>query len=251
MDPYLENPALWPDVHNSLIAAIRERLSSVLAPRYYVGLECRVYRLEADALRLVGVPDISVTPLTETRPRRPTLPLADIDVVEVEVPVGEEVREWFLEAREVGTGEVVTTIELLSPANKYPGTGRREYETKRQKVFDSLTNLVEIDLLRGGEPMPVIGKLPPSDYRILISREARRPHAQVYPFNLHQPIPVFSLPLLPGDDEPPLEVNTILHDLYARAHYEMVVNYTRPPVPPLVEEDAAWAAELIKNAHSR
>jgi hypothetical protein len=36
MDPYLEHPSLWPDVHNSLIIAVRDTLAAQLAPRYYV-----------------------------------------------------------------------------------------------------------------------------------------------------------------------------------------------------------------------
>lgn len=46
MDPYLEHPALWPDVRNSLIAAIRDALAPLVAPRYYVGLERRTYLLQ-------------------------------------------------------------------------------------------------------------------------------------------------------------------------------------------------------------
>ena len=32
MDPWLEHPALWPDVHNSLITAIRDELVPRIAP---------------------------------------------------------------------------------------------------------------------------------------------------------------------------------------------------------------------------
>src|SRR5207249_10855060 len=42
MDPYLEHPALWPGVHNRLIAAVDEDLSARLLPRYYVEVEERV-----------------------------------------------------------------------------------------------------------------------------------------------------------------------------------------------------------------
>lgn len=251
MDPWLENPALWPDVHNRLIVALADFLSPRLAPRYYVGVEGRVYQLEVDELHWVGVPDITVTPREENfQRRRSELPLVEIDVVEVEVPVDTEVQEWFLEIREVGTGEVVTAIELLSPTNKHPGTGRREYEIKRKKVFDSLTNLVEIDLLRGGEPMPLQGRgrRVASDYRILVSRGDQRPRAQLYPFSVRQAIPLFVLPLLPGDQEPQVALNTIFHDLYERAQFGMIARYAQPPAPPLPEADAAWAAELITAA---
>ena len=45
MDPWLEHPAIWPDVHNRLITAIADDLTPRLAPRYFVGIEQRVYLL--------------------------------------------------------------------------------------------------------------------------------------------------------------------------------------------------------------
>ncbi len=41
MDPWLEDPGLWPDVHNSLIAALRFRLGPILRPRYFVSSKAR------------------------------------------------------------------------------------------------------------------------------------------------------------------------------------------------------------------
>lgn len=43
-----------------------------------------------------------------------------------------EVKERYLEVREVGTHEVITIIEVLSPKNKRKGEGRIAYEKKRQ-----------------------------------------------------------------------------------------------------------------------
>lgn len=43
MDPYLERPNLWSNVHNSLIAAIRDFLTPRLRPRYFVAIEERSY----------------------------------------------------------------------------------------------------------------------------------------------------------------------------------------------------------------
>ena len=59
MDPYLEAPGLWPDVHNSLIASIRDELSPRLFPRYYVALEER-YLADSQELVFVGRPDLAV-----------------------------------------------------------------------------------------------------------------------------------------------------------------------------------------------
>ncbi len=64
MDPYLERPALWPDVHNALIAALRDALGPVLRPKYFVALEERVYTDGPGGLTLIGRPDLSVTPET-------------------------------------------------------------------------------------------------------------------------------------------------------------------------------------------
>jgi hypothetical protein len=57
MDPYLEDPAIWPDVHHELISAIREILVRQLRPRYSVRVEERLYVSdETDPGRRVLVP---------------------------------------------------------------------------------------------------------------------------------------------------------------------------------------------------
>lgn len=53
-----------------------------------------------------------------------------------------------------------------------------------------------------------------SDYRIAISRSWQRPRADLYLFSVRQPIPSFLVPLRPGEQEPVLPLNRILHDLY-------------------------------------
>jgi len=93
--------------------------------------------------------------------------------------------------------EVVTVIEVLSPTNKAPGTGRYRYLRKREAISAGYVNLVEIDLLRRGQPMPLETSSPASDYRILVCRGLEHPSAPLYPFTVQQPIPKFTLPLLP------------------------------------------------------
>ncbi len=248
MDPYLEHPSLWPDVHNRLITAIADDLTPRVAPRYYIALERRAYLLKPDDVVFIGRPDIAVVS-QRPQPAPAQMPLAEAGILEVDVPMNDKPTENFLEVYEVGTGKLVTIMELLSPANKLHDEGRRQYEQKRDSVFRTSTNLVEVDLLRAGEPMPVTGKKVRSDYRILVSRGHQRPHAQLYVFNLRQPMPLFPLPLLPGDDEPPVDLNAILRALYERARFDLRLDYSQPPVPPLDDEDAAWAGELVGRLH--
>lgn len=245
MDPYLEHPALWPDVHNRLLAALADELAPAVAPRYYVALERRIYALKPDDLVFLGRPDIAVVLRAETVTPRGVVAPASTAVLEVDVPMADEVEEVFLEVREVTTSRCVTVLELLSPVNKLTGRGRDTYLEKRTEVLRTRTNLIEVDLLRAGEPMPVVGPPFVSDYRILVSRGSRRPHAQLYAWSLRQKISTFVLPLLKGDAEPIVDLGAVLHALYDRARFDLRLDYTQPPVPPLAEDDTAWARTLV------
>lgn len=245
MDPYLEHPELWQDVHNRLIAALGDELSPRLRPRYYIALEERTYLEEPGELVLVGRPDLTVVDRGEAEPTssRREAPT----VVEVELPIGVQVRETFLEVRTAGEGNVVTVLELLSPANKRSGKGRRIYLDKRELILSTRTSLVELDLLRGGESMPTVGPPIQSDYSILVSRGHRRPKADLISFGVRDPIPRFPLPLRRGEDEPEVDLGKVLHDLYDRASYDLRIDYTNEPVPPLPPGDSEWARALVSD----
>ena len=60
MDPYLEHSDVWPDVHNSLIIALRDYLAPRVRPRYYVSIEQRAYKQEPGGLSFFGRPDVAV-----------------------------------------------------------------------------------------------------------------------------------------------------------------------------------------------
>jgi len=67
MDPYLEYPGLWPDVHHTLITGYRDFLALQLRPKYSVRVEERTYIAdESDAAFKpeLRIPDVEVV----TRP---------------------------------------------------------------------------------------------------------------------------------------------------------------------------------------
>lgn len=250
MDPYLEHPGLWPDVHNRLITALADAISPAVAPTYYVGVESRAYVIKPEGDFFLGRPDISVvlpTPLVPAAAGTAVAPagVEDVAVMEVELNLGDEINHYYLEIRSVETHELITALELLSPVNKVDARGRFEYERKRLEVLTSQTNLVEIDLLRAGEPMPVRQQVA-SDYRILVRRGWEWRKAHLYAFSLRVPIPDFPLPLMPGDEEPLVALNAILHALYTRARFDLRIDYSQPPVPPLPEAHAEWARRLTQ-----
>ncbi|MBD3560582.1 DUF4058 family protein, partial [Planktothrix sp. FACHB-1355] len=143
------------------------------------------------------------------------------------------------------TGTVVTAIEILSPKNKRPGEGRNTYERKRNQVLASATHLVEIDLLRGGKPFPISSKNL-GDYRILICRGDRRPTGELYAFSLRQSIPPVPIPLMPGEAEPILNLQPLLDRVYQKGRYYLAIDYTKPPQPPLSEQDTQWMEVLLR-----
>lgn len=49
MDPYLESPHLWPDVHHGLITEIQHFLNPRLRPNYFARVELRVYIVSDEA----------------------------------------------------------------------------------------------------------------------------------------------------------------------------------------------------------
>ncbi|MBW4575213.1 MAG: DUF4058 family protein [Aphanothece sp. CMT-3BRIN-NPC111] len=253
MNPYLENPELWPEVHSRLITAIAIAIEPKLSRNYRVAIEKRTYLSDGEESVLVGIPDISVYSQRSTTTQTPstaTLP-AQGESVTVTIPMPEEVGEGYLEIREVATGYVVTAIEVLSLKNKRGGIGRQKYEEKRTEVLSSPTHLVEIDLLRSGKPMRILSEIPHTDYRILVSRSNHRPQAQLYAFNVQQEIPKFLLPLRSVDKEPLVNLQSLLVQVYEQARFDMAIDYSLEPVPPLKEEDKVWADTWLRDKRLR
>jgi hypothetical protein len=245
MDPYLEFASGWPNVHYSIITGLRDALQAQLRPRYWVSIEERVYI--ADAELAIGRPDAVVVDRgMGHRPAEAGIAVLSLGI-EVYVPAAEAVHEPYLEVRRPGPSkEVVTVIEVLSPANKRGGSGRDQYLEKRGRVHGSAANLVEIDLLREGRRMPSLGPGTVRDYGVLVCRAATRPRARLHPFSVREPIPTFAVPLASADPDAPLDLSRVLSEIYDRGGFDLVLDYAQPPEPPLAEEDAAWADALLR-----
>jgi hypothetical protein len=217
-------------------------LNPSLVPKYRAAVEKRVY---LDAL-LVGIPDASVFQQTpEIEPSSVVTTGVLSKPIRVTLPLTEEITERYLEIREVKTGRVVTVVEVLSLKNKRVGEGRDKYLT-RQKVLNSATHLVEIDLLRTGNFMPMVEAIH-SDYRILVSRANLRPEAELYPFNMQESIPQFLLPLQSPDQEPIVNLSEVLRQVYQEAALDLAIDYSVQPIPPLSESDFQWIQSLMES----
>jgi Protein of unknown function (DUF4058) len=234
MNPYLEQAEFWSDFPAQLIAACARILAPQLLPKYRVVTDKWMDKVTNAAMTGIGRPDLSIQQSRDeslTPPTGTTQTIATIQPIAVQIPIAEEVQQSYLEVRDAATKEVVTTIELLSPANK-KSEGRRKYESKRQGILESLTHLVEIDLLRDGDPLPMAATNVVSHYRVLVSRSTTRPIADLYAFNLGDRIPAIPIPLQPEDTEPLLDIQMMLNDLYVQLGYGYFIDYTQaPPLP--------------------
>jgi hypothetical protein len=231
-----------------LISAIADDLGNQLAPRYFVAVETHTYVALPGPTAGMGVryPDLMVVQ-RETAPvaARTRVAAPETESFLIELTELEPLIEGFLQVRLVSTGEVVTVIELLSHTNKHSGEHRDEYLEKRASLMRSNVNFVELDLLRASIPMPQTGPHI-SDYRFFVRRRTDPFQARVYPFDLQQPIPKFPLPLQPDDDEPLLDIHSLLKQVYARARYDLVLDYSREPEPALRGGDRAWVAQQLQ-----
>lgn len=250
LDPFIEGQA-WDDFHPEWITDLRAVLLARVRPRYVVRVERRVYLEHVpDESTRIARPDILI--LQRDRGRAAVTTSGDAasavatPYVELTLPIPEEQGEAFLTIRDRGTMEVVTVIELLSPANKRPGAdGFREYLAKRGAVLRSAAHLVELDLLRGGQRLPTYEPLPTADYYTIVSREASRPRARIYPWTLRDRLPTIPIPLAASDADVPLDLQAAFDAAYDRAGYDLLLDYAASVQPPLPEADADWVRETL------
>jgi hypothetical protein len=257
MDPYIETSGYWGDFHNDFIIEIKHALAPLLPAKYRVRTGIRevieLVEPEGKTARSM-VPDVKVLgPLT----RPPASTEGSVAVAEAAVGneplslrafVAEEFRESFVEIHTVEPERrLVTCIEVLSPSNKRPNSHTREqYLRKRQALLLGEANLVEIDLLRHGEKMPMLDPWPNSPYRLLVGRWYKEGLCHVWPAHYRKSLPAIPVPLDRPDVDVMLNLQPLIEAVYDRSRYGMDIDYTKPLDPTLGETDHTWLQEQLK-----
>src|ERR1700722_12786759 len=125
MDPYLEDPTLWPDVHHRLIDVASELLLTALRPKYFVQIDERLYVATGfDSARSVIIPDLRIR---QVRPDAAysgtsggTATIVEPGIL-VESLIDVEIHESRIQILDRESNHVVTVLEIVSPANKVSG----------------------------------------------------------------------------------------------------------------------------------
>ena len=228
MDPYLEDPEIWPDLQHSFAVGISKSLNAALPASYYA---------------LLGVRKEIGQPVSPTDARR-----------------DEPIRHLFVEVRDTRQHhKLITLIEILSPSNKREGPDRDAYAAKQRDVLGGDARLVEIDLLRAGTrvlPSPVlVASLaqidPPPTSIVLVSTAWKRADPRLgyhaFPFGLRDRLPCIGVPLGREEPEVPLDLQFVFNRAYDGGPYRRgAVDYSRPPIPPLSGPDAEWAEASLR-----
>jgi hypothetical protein len=258
MDPYIEACGLWEDFHDDVIAEIKRVLAAALPSGYVARTQKRSYVVlvaSEEKVEHAFIPDVSVT----APPRRPlgaarggeTAAAAiatDPEPVEMEAFIPREFEEKFIDIFELKPERrLVTSIEVLSPSNKKRRSpGWRKYLRKRQALLLGKANLVELDLLRGGDRMPMLKPWPKSPYTLLVSREEQAPWCRVWPAFFDRPLPTIPVPLSQPDPDIPLALQPLVEAIYERGRYREEIDYAQPLTPPLGPEEAAWLERQLQ-----
>ncbi len=259
MDPYLEFQAAWPDFHTGLIAEVRNELGTRLPDSYFARVNERIevatwtlessYSFRPDVLvgrfpKHAGTPKVTPTTAGAATVEPKLVEILDRDP--------EEIRVTGIEIRALPDLDLVTAIEILSPINKV-GQGRLAYLEKRDKLHGARVNLVEIDLLLCGKPLPMKEQIEPGAYYAIVARGAMLPLAEVYRWSVRDPLPAIPIPLRAPDADIPIDVGVLVNRVYDLGRYARTLRHdTRlPEITSLTVEDRGWVESQSGHAEHR
>jgi hypothetical protein len=214
MDPYLEDPTLWPEFHHRLVLSLYQILLPGLIDGYRARVGQRHYVTE-QALFTSGIRKEHV--------------------------------EEFIEIRQRSDGRLVTLVDLVSPTNKTTAEGRAAYLEKRTECKAGGTSLVEIDLVLQGQPMLDYSRegLPHWDYAVTVTRSTQPERYEIYTATVQKRLPRFRLPLAPDDRDTVLDLQTALERCYTEGGFAGRIDYRRDPAVPLGVEARGWLNETL------
>jgi hypothetical protein len=249
MDPYIEAQGNWQDFHNSLIGEIRSALGQCLPDSYVARMDERIDLLGVDEEGTTFDagsyrPDVLLArregPTLDVEPGNGGVATLAPATVEVLARDPEEIRQTWLEIRRLPDLQLVTVIEVLSPANK--GPARSIYLDKRQALFDQRVNLVEIDLLLGGSPVPMKGAAVGGAYYALVARGPELPRAQAYRWTVRDRLPAIPIPLRAPDPDVLIDQAEPVKRVYDLGRYARTLRHDTPlpDAVRLVPEDREW-----------
>jgi hypothetical protein len=247
MDPYIEPSGYFGEFHGSMVVAIRDELNQRLAEGFVASMDLYGWLHEAEAgeRQQPREPDVYVAEETGREPH-PAASLAVADPETLTLPLVVPRKRKYVKIEDLAGQRVVTVIELLSPSNKAFGDDRELYLAKRNDYLARKVNVVEIDLLRGGQRLP-LSEPPPDvgDYYVMVSRAWQYPQVGFYRFTLRDPLPEVPVPLTRDVPDVFLPLRACMDRVYDGARFSVKLRYDEPLAPRPRKHDAAWVRQIL------
>lgn len=215
MNPFLEDERLWPLFHHHLVTSLYQILLPGLVDRYRARVGQRHYVSEQVLFTSVS---------------------------------RQEHHEEFIEIRRRNDGRLVTSVDVVSPANKNTSAGRQAYLDRRQEARAMEASLVEIDLVLQGQPIletPHRGT-PTWNYAVTVSRSTQPDHLDVATTTLRKRLPRFRLPLSPDDRDTVLDLQTAFNRCFDQGGFAELLDYRRDPPVPLDDDSRTWLDTVLR-----
>lgn len=243
MDPYLEDPAFWPDFHRRFITYFGDALFDRLPEAYEASIDEAMRVVIPDEPDRVHFPDLGIT--TPSAAGSTAVSAGAAVVLEpVALPSRiEEIRYVWLEVRHRPERNLVTVIEVLSPANKI-GREAALFAARRDRLLQGGVHVVELNLLLGGR----LSQWPAGEYYALVARAGSPPTAGVKSWRVLDPLPAIPIPLRSPDSDVVLDLAPVFATAYERGRYARRLRYAGEPPGPMSEGVASAVAESLRSA---
>ncbi len=249
MDPWLEDPEVFPNVHERLTIFMQDALNAAMPPGYVAITKNRVW-VDDESRR---EPDVSLFGRDRGANGGGSTTTALTGLTSIGKHLtSDPVEEPYLEILSSKGKRLVTAVEVISLANKRAGeSGRKTYQDKQREYMLSGVNLVEIDLLRAGPhvtatPLARLRKvLGEFDYHVnvVVAADARHHAAGI---RLGDRLPAFAIPLDPDVPAVVIDLQSLLDRCYDGGRYTELFSYREPCEPPLTPEQQAWAEGILR-----
>lgn len=222
MDPFLEDPKLWPGFQHHFVASLYQILLPGLVDRYRARVVARTYVTELPLFTSV---------------------------------IREQHSEEYVEVRDRADGRLVTLIDVVSPANRTTPGGRAAYLETRKHAEAQRAATVEVDLVTQGTPTLDFSRdgLPEYDYAVTVTRAGSPGRFEIYTATVQKRLPKFKLPLAATDRDALLDLQDVFRRAYDVGGLFKQIDYRTGPPADLKLSDAhrSWVEELLRQQKMR
>jgi hypothetical protein len=212
MDPYLEDPEVWPGFHDKLVNETVAVLQPQLRHRgYYVDSGQRVLLLEVRE----SFVDIFDSTSHEV--------VTGIEFVSPTHKSNSEGRARYVQKQADTRTDGIHLVEI-------------DYIRRARPIVDV--------------PAAILDELPPYDYLVHLGRR-RTADCELYAIRLRDRLPRVRIPLKDADEDAVLDLQEVFDRSHAIGPYPERLDYSQPPSTPFDPDDEAWAHELLVRAGLR